>query len=143
MDKRQQERIEWIAEIVERCNRLGLLITVEECLARAQGGVIVRTHVAEALVARGYGRTPQAMFDAYLRKGSPAYVPRPPFTAREAIEATHEVGGIASLRTHAFIHLRYSSGHCSILASTALKCIIPGILSQRWRTGSARRNEIN
>lgn len=97
MDKRQQERVAWIAEIVERCNRLGLMITVEECMVRARGGVIVRTHVAEALVARGYGRTPQAMFDAYLRKGSPAYVPRPPFSAREAIESTHEVGGIAVL----------------------------------------------
>lgn len=97
MDRRQQERIEWIGEIVERCNRLGMAITIEDCLARAKGGVIVRTHVAEVLVAGGYSSTPQAAFDGYLRKGSPAYVPRPVFSAQEAIEITHEVGGIAIL----------------------------------------------
>lgn len=97
MDKRQQERIAWISEIVERCNRLGMAITTQECLARAQGGVVVRTHVAEALAAHGYGATPQGLFDSYLRKGTPAYVPRPVFSAREAIEYTHEFGGIAVL----------------------------------------------
>lgn len=97
MDRRQQERIEWIAEIVDACNRLGLSVTVEECQARAQGSVLVRTHVAEALAARGHASSPQAAFETYLRKGCPAYVPRPAFTARDAVESTHEAGGIAIL----------------------------------------------
>ncbi|GEB33854.1 MULTISPECIES: PHP domain-containing protein [Brevibacillus] len=97
MDRRQRERIEWIAEIVERCNRLGMAITMEECTARAKGDVLVRTDVAEVLAARGFCSTPQAAFETYLRKGCPAYVPRPSFSAREAIELTHEVGGIAIL----------------------------------------------
>lgn len=97
MDKRQQERIQWISEIVERCNRLGMAVTAEECLSLAKGGVPVRTHIAEALVARGYGNTIQGVFDRYLRKGAPAYVPRPAFSAREAIECTHDFGGIAVL----------------------------------------------
>ncbi|WP_289141116.1 PHP domain-containing protein [uncultured Brevibacillus sp.] len=97
MDRRQQERIEWASEMVERCNRLGLAITIEDCLVRAKGGIIVRTHIAEVLVERGYSSTPQAAFDAYLRKGAPSYVPRPVFSAQEAIEVTHEVGGIAIL----------------------------------------------
>jgi predicted metal-dependent phosphoesterase TrpH len=33
---------EWISEIVERCNQLGMAITTQECLERAKGGVIVR-----------------------------------------------------------------------------------------------------
>ena len=78
--------------------RLSLMaITIEDCLVRAKGGVIVRTHIAEVLVARGYSSTPQAAFDAYLRKGASAYVPRPVFSAQEAIELTHEIGGIAIL----------------------------------------------
>lgn len=97
MDRRQRERIEWIAEMIERCNRLGVAITMEECAARAKGGVMVRTHVAEAIAERGYSPTPQAAFETYLRKGCAAYVPRPSFSAREAIELTHEVGGIAVL----------------------------------------------
>lgn len=97
MDKRQQERIEWVSEIVERCNRLGMSITAQECLERAKGSVIVRTHIAEALLARGYGSSVQGLFDSYLRKGAAAYVPRPSFSARDAIEYTHECGGIAVL----------------------------------------------
>ncbi|MFP3513534.1 PHP domain-containing protein, partial [Peribacillus sp. SIMBA_075] len=89
MDRRQQERIEWASEMVESCNRLGMAITIEDCLVRAKGGVIVRTHISEVLVERGYSSTPQAAFDAYLRKGAPAYVPRPVFSAQEAIEVTH------------------------------------------------------
>ncbi|WP_421617275.1 PHP domain-containing protein [Brevibacillus sp. TJ4] len=97
MDRRRQERLEWIAEIVEACNRLGMEVTVAECQAKARGSVLVRTHVAEALVERGHASTSQAAFEMYLRKNRPAYVPRPAFTARDAIECTHEAGGIAIL----------------------------------------------
>lgn len=97
MERRQRERIEWINEIVVGCNRQGLSISMEECMARANGGVMVRTHVAEVIADRGYCSTPQSAFETYLRKGCAAYVPRPIFSAREAIEITHEAGGIAVL----------------------------------------------
>ncbi|USG66218.1 PHP domain-containing protein [Brevibacillus ruminantium] len=97
LDRRKRERLEWAAEIVERCRALGMPISFEACVARAQGGVVVRTHIAEELADHGYGRSPQAIFEQYLRKGQAAYMPRPSFSAREAIEATHEIGGIAIL----------------------------------------------
>ncbi|WP_019121187.1 PHP domain-containing protein [Brevibacillus massiliensis] len=97
IDRRKQERIDWAKEIVGKCRQLGMEIPFADCLARAKGGVVVRTHIAEVLVSHGYGTDPREVFGKLLQKGCPAYVPRPVFTAREAIELTREIGGIAIL----------------------------------------------
>ncbi|UFJ38916.1 PHP domain-containing protein [Brevibacillus humidisoli] len=95
--RRRQERLDWAQEIVHQLGRLGMEVPFEECLQRARGGVVVRTHIAETLATHGYGSDPEALFSRYLAKGAPAYVPRPTFTAEDAIRLIQQAGGIAIL----------------------------------------------
>lgn len=94
---RKNERIRWSKAIVERLQQLGYPIEWENCLARAKGGIIVRTHISDELCAMGVFETSKEAYDALLAKGAPAYVERAGKTSKEAIELIHEVGGIAFL----------------------------------------------
>ncbi|UFU00116.1 PHP domain-containing protein [Radiobacillus kanasensis] len=97
IQKRQEQRIEWAKQIVEKLQDMQYSITFEDCMAHAQGGVIVRTHIAMELFAKGYFPSPQEAYNELLRKGAPAFCARPPFTAEQAIQLIHQAGGKAFL----------------------------------------------
>lgn len=84
-----------LTKILAKLADLGYNITIEECdpFNRAVG----RPHVAKALVAKGYFKTVQEVFDVLLHNGGPAYVPHPKLSVEEAAELIHLAGGIAVL----------------------------------------------
>jgi len=92
---RQEERKRWSREIVKKLRSLSYVLDWEDCIARAGGGVIVRTHIADELVGKGYFRTSQEAFDSLLRMGRPAFIERAQFTTKEAIDLIHHAGGLA------------------------------------------------
>ena len=94
---RKKERMSWSLEIVQKLRMLGYDIDWESCYDRATGGVIVRTHIADELVAHGYFQSSEEAFSALLVTNQPAYVAREPFTSKEAIDLIHESGGLAFL----------------------------------------------
>lgn len=94
-DWRQQERKRWSEQIVEKLHDLSYFIEWEDCFARAGGGVIVRTHIADELVEKGYFQTSGEAFDTLLRSGCPAYIERAQFTTKDAIDLIHHAGGLA------------------------------------------------
>lgn len=95
MDELRHGRERRLEKMVAKLHSLGYPIEVEACdpLNRAVG----RPHVAKALVAAGYFKTVQEVFDALLRRGGPAYVPQPKLSPEEAVALIHEAGGIAVL----------------------------------------------
>lgn len=95
MDELRHGRERRLEKMVAKLHSLGYPIEVEACdpLNRAVG----RPHVAKALVAAGYFKTVQEVFDALLRRGGPAYVPQPKLAPEEAVSLIHAAGGIAVL----------------------------------------------
>ncbi|MCE5278178.1 MAG: PHP domain-containing protein [Planctomycetaceae bacterium] len=105
--------------IVEKLQQLGLGIDMDdvlEAVVEAGGGsgvigsggagsgtsgsahlVVSRTHIALAMLDKGYVATTAEAFDRYIGKGQPAYADRPRKSAAETIAAIRDGGGIAVL----------------------------------------------
>jgi predicted metal-dependent phosphoesterase TrpH len=83
--------------ILEKLNRLGLVLTWDEVKAHAAEEVVGRPHFAQAMVARGYVRSREDAFERFLGKGQPAYADRYRFTAGHCIQAIRGAGGVPVL----------------------------------------------
>ncbi len=79
--------------MLEKLKSLGFEITMEELEGIAQGE-IGRPHFAKLLVQKGVVKTFQEAFDRYLKKGTPAYVPKALLSPEEAIEVISQSRGI-------------------------------------------------
>ncbi|HZK43598.1 MAG TPA: PHP domain-containing protein [Syntrophomonadaceae bacterium] len=93
----KQSRYERAAKMVERLHNIGLIISFEDVKRMAEGGVIARPHIAQALMDKGYVFSVKEAFNKYISKGRPGYVPRYKFSPDEAISLIKESGGIAVL----------------------------------------------
>ncbi|WP_054859736.1 PHP domain-containing protein [Gracilibacillus sp. JCM 18860] len=94
---RKEERKQWAQDIIEKLNQLGYAVSLKECLQKATGDIIVRTHIADVLVEKSYFHTSKQAHEKLLKKGADAFVPRAPFTAIQAIDLIHEACGQAFL----------------------------------------------
>jgi len=83
--------------IVERLNRLGYRITMEDVLRHSSGDAVGRPHIADALVAAGMVQDRRQAFDELLGDGKPAYVERDRLTATDAIRLAAASGGVTSI----------------------------------------------
>ncbi|MEY8388161.1 PHP domain-containing protein [Oscillospiraceae bacterium 38-13] len=84
--------------ILDYLREKGCGLTLEEVEAMAGGNIIGRPHFAQALVRRGFVKTPREAFDRYL--DTPEYhekVKRFKASARTCLEAIRSAGGKASL----------------------------------------------
>ena len=93
----RRERLRRNRLLLEKLAGLGIPIPPEEVLAAAPGGVLTRTHVAEAMVRRGAAGSIVEALEEYLSPGGPAWVEkRGPDPAR-CVSAIHRAGGLAVL----------------------------------------------
>ncbi len=111
------ERETRAGRIVERLNRMGIAISMEQVRESARGASLGRPHLAEALVRAGTVRSAQDAFDRYLNPGRPAFVPRARFTLESARQAVRAAGGVLIL---AHPHLNLSSGNIRSLVETGI-----------------------
>jgi predicted metal-dependent phosphoesterase TrpH len=95
LQKFRDTRHERGLKIIEKLNALGVDITVEEVLARAEGAALGRPHVAAVLVEKGIVSRVAEAFDKYIAEGGPAYVPKYKMTASDAVNHIHGAGGLA------------------------------------------------
>ncbi|MEA3501130.1 MAG: PHP domain-containing protein [Actinomycetota bacterium] len=84
-------------EIVERLNRLGYSITMNDVLRHAAGDAVGRPHIADALVTAGAVADRSEAFRDLLGDGGPAYVDRDRLTATESISLAMASGGVTSI----------------------------------------------
>ncbi|SHK95025.1 PHP domain-containing protein [Rhodothermus profundi] len=101
----RRAREQRLATMIERLHRSGVPLSMEQVQAVVGEGVPGRPHVARALVAAGYAASYAEAFQRYLLPHGPAYVPKPAWTAAEAVAVLHEAGGIAVL-AHPGEHLQ-------------------------------------
>lgn len=95
MNEMRHAREHRLYAMLEKLDKLGYHVEVDAC--DPNNRAVGRPHVAKALVAKGYFDSVQAVFDALLRRGGPAYVPQPKLSPHEAVVLIHEAGGIAVL----------------------------------------------
>lgn len=91
------ERLARAEAILERLHALGIELGREQVLEIAGEGVVGRPHVAHALLRGGHVGSLDDAFRRYLSPHGAAYVPRPAFHPREAIELIHAAGGVSVL----------------------------------------------
>jgi predicted metal-dependent phosphoesterase TrpH len=92
-----RSRIDRAGRMVEKLNRLGVELTLDEVRAQASGDLIARPHVARALLAGGWVNNYVEAFDRLIADGRPAFVPTQRIEPAEAIRRVHEAGGLAVL----------------------------------------------
>ena len=97
LDRFHGERQERVREIARRLGDLGLPIDVDRVMAAAGPGVVGRPHVAAAMVEAGLVTDFDQAFRSFLSAQGAAYVPRPHFDVREAIELIHAASGVSVL----------------------------------------------
>lgn len=79
-----------------KLSKLGIKIPVENVLSFAgEMKLIVRPHIAKALVADNHCKSKQEAFDMYIGNDAPAYEPKPVFSTEDVIRYIHNAGGIA------------------------------------------------
>ncbi len=84
-------------EIIEKLNRLGYPITIEDVLRHAAGDAVGRPHIADALVEAGMIADRTEAFRDLLGDGGRAYAERIRLSATEAITLTTGSGGVTSI----------------------------------------------
>jgi predicted metal-dependent phosphoesterase TrpH len=93
MAKFQETRQGRIVEMVQRLNRLGVPLELNQVLELAQCRSPGRPHVARALVKLGICHTLEEAFERFLRKNGPAWVPKFKISAPDAMRLVHAAGG--------------------------------------------------
>ncbi|WP_087972021.1 PHP domain-containing protein [Oceanobacillus rekensis] len=94
---RKDERKRWAERIIEKLQTLNYDVTFADVLKFAPGDIIVRTHIAKALVGKAYFHSAEDAYQQLLTKGNPAFVQRSAFSAKDAIALIHACGGEAYL----------------------------------------------
>jgi predicted metal-dependent phosphoesterase TrpH len=95
----RQDRRRRIAEIFDRLESLGIVLSRERVLrkaARASGRAIGRPVVARLLVDHGHARDIADAFERYLGRGKPAFVPRRGMPPADVIAVVSRAGGVTS-----------------------------------------------
>ena len=89
-------RRERAIRMIEKLSELGVELTLDEVVAVAGSReLIVRPHIAQILVNRGYVSNKNEAFDKYIGNDKPAYSPKPEFSVPDAIRVIHEAKGFA------------------------------------------------
>jgi len=83
--------------IVERLNTLGVEVTIDDVLRKANGGLLGRPHIAAAMVERGAVATKELAFDLFIGDRKPADVPKPRIPHDKLIAMVHSLGGVTVL----------------------------------------------
>lgn len=82
--------------ILAKLYKIGIKIPFENVMNYAGDiNLIVRPHIAQALVSAKYCRTKQEAFEKFIGNEAPAYVPKPDLSSTEVINLIHKAGGVA------------------------------------------------
>ncbi|EEH98403.1 MULTISPECIES: PHP domain-containing protein [Clostridium] len=97
VNRLNKARIERIEEILFKLNKNDIHLTLDELAIDLDSTVIGRSHVANAMVKKGYFDSYKAAFTNFLVKGKPAYVKGFKLNYKDAIKVINNSGGIAVL----------------------------------------------
>lgn len=105
LDKLQDFRRKRNPLIVQRLQKLGFNITLQEVLETAGGESVGRPHIGKVLMDKGYVKSISEAFEKYLAVGKPAYLEKEKLSPKEAIGIIIKAGGIPVLAHPKFLQL--------------------------------------
>ncbi len=89
-------RRERAIKMIEKLSEMDVSIQLEDVIAVAGSReLIVRPHIAQILVEKGYCSHKNEAFDRYIGNSSPAFVPKPEVSVPQALSIIHNAGGLA------------------------------------------------
>lgn len=97
LEELRDSRVNRVRKIVEKLNNLGIIISYERVREIAGEGAIGRPHIARAILEAGYATDWSEVFDKYIGRNCPAYVPRTKLTPFSAVELILQAGGVPVL----------------------------------------------
>lgn len=97
LDFFKSERLFRAKRIIEKLNYLGIKISIDDVIKKAQNSSIGRPHIANALIELGYVKSFYEAFDKYLRDNGPAYEKKNHLSAVSAIKLIGDAGGLTIL----------------------------------------------
>jgi len=86
-----------MAGMLQKLEALHISLSMEEVAALSPQGRFSRSHLAQALVQKGFCKNVYSAFDLYLKAGRPAWVPLTQTSTQEAIAWVHQAKGTATL----------------------------------------------
>ncbi|WP_300341751.1 PHP domain-containing protein [Fusobacterium sp.] len=84
-------------KIIEKFEKIGIIIDIEELKKFAPGNIISRLHFANYLLEKGIVTNKNEAFTKYLGRTGLAYVPKENFSPERAVKMIKANGGFASL----------------------------------------------
>lgn len=93
----KDERINRTKMVLDKLNSLGIEISLEDVMAEVTSNLVSRTHIATALLKKGYVKDRNEAFDKYIGAKGAAYIPKKVLTPFKAIEILKENGAITCL----------------------------------------------
>lgn len=97
VEKAEEARKNRNLELVEKMNKDGIDVTLEEIESKFTESQIGRPHFAAFMVEKGIVKRRQDAFDRYLNRGRPWYVPHEGIDLDVAVEAVKSAGGVPVL----------------------------------------------
>lgn len=97
VEKAEEARKNRNLELVEKMNKDGIDVTLEEIESKFTESQIGRPHFAAFMVEKGIVKRRQDAFDRYLNRGRPWYVPHEGIDLDVAVEAIKSAGGVPVL----------------------------------------------
>ncbi|MBN1880136.1 PHP domain-containing protein [bacterium] len=88
-------RLQRNPRIVRNLNQLGYDITMDDVRSFADGDIIGRIHIAQAMMHRGYVDNIDEAFHRFIGRGKPAYEERFRLSVEDAVEMIHRIEGLA------------------------------------------------
>ncbi len=86
-----------LAQMIERLKAFDVSMTLEEVLQLSLHGAAGRPHLAQALVRRGYVKTPEEAFERFLGDHAPCFVKGATMTPAMAAALIRDAGGVSAL----------------------------------------------
>ena len=82
--------------MLELLAKLNIHITLDEVIAVAGSReLIVRPHIAQVMLQKGYVQSKNEAFDKYIGNFKPAFAPKPELKVESVIDIIHNAGGFA------------------------------------------------
>jgi len=116
-------------KIIEKLNKLGYDITIDEVIEVASGTTVGRPHFAKVLIEKGYFKNSQDVFDECLKRGQSGYAHRILPSFSRGIREIHEAGGIA-IWAHAVWRKKNERSFVRNTLNKLIKADIDGIETQ-------------
>lgn len=102
VDVYKRERINRAEKIVQKLNKFGVHVDMDQVMARAGKGAVGRPHIADAVVQAGFAKDTNSVFRDFLGYGGSAYEDKYKISPEVAIRLIRKAGGVSFLAHPSF-----------------------------------------